>query len=163
MNSPTERRSVSLDREAYGWIQAAAERLDETVRAAMERAIRLWVYVSAETEVQPTEVVKAAKLNRQVVSWEEQLADEELPLVSQSEAPPWLSLDWERSKHTSVKIGDDYFTELREEVDRQDRTSKECVEEAVQLWCVVRYLKREFYSSELEEIILNLADTLKEL
>lgn len=59
------------------------------------------------------------------------------------EVEPWethglYSANWERSKHTAAKVGPEAFCTVKEIADETDRSAKRCVEEAVQLWCILQ-------------------------
>lgn len=69
----------------------------------------------------------------------------ELVTVEEAEEKfePWqwidlYSFDWERSEHTAAKVGPDAFEIVDEIADETDRSNKRCVEEAVQLWCILQ-------------------------
>lgn len=59
------------------------------------------------------------------------------------EVEPWethglYATNWERSKHTAAKAGPEAFHTVKEIADQTDRSAKRCVEEAVQLWCILQ-------------------------
>lgn len=46
--------------------------------------------------------------------------------------------DWERTKNTAAKVGPGSYRVVKKLSEEAGRSAKECVEEAVQLWCIVQ-------------------------
>lgn len=178
-NTEQNRKSLALDRAAHQWLTEAADEAEITVKDALEKAVLWWSTVVEQMDVTPAELIESAvqvqearnRLGelvraRRPARPEAELTDaEEIArkfasaetmdhgLQPEDPTPDLYSTDWERSDHTAAKVGPGAYRVVKKLSDETDRSAKECVEEAVQLWCIYREERRgERAASAVERI-----------
>lgn len=141
-----KRVPVALD-EALHWDlkQWMAESgLPETQRQALEDAVAVWLRVEDPSGViaASRRLQAARQVYRQTLFPESenilQEASKDLHELL-SESHPEQMRPPEGADHKPVHLGEDVHRQLSEEADRQERSRKECLGEAVQLWCELKY------------------------
>lgn len=119
--------------------------------AALRTARREWKEISvAAPRTEPPD--ESEEINRAVGATEKveeptMVLTAEGELKRPDEVEPWethglYSTNWERSQHTAAKVGPKAFRIVKEIADETDRSAKSCVEEAVQLWCILQNEQR---------------------
>lgn len=178
-NESNDRKSLALDRAAHQWLTEAADEAEITVKDALEEAVLWWSTAVEAMDASPAELIESAvnvqegrnrfgelSLARKPVRPEEELTDQEIiqrqsastetmdhGLQPEDPTPDLYSTDWERSDHTAAKVGPGAYRVVKRLSDETDRSAKECVEEAVQLWCIYREERRgERAASAVERI-----------